>query len=370
MAQPLKNFFDEQVVRAIARQLRGAYGRFDERAFVTACLRDLTALELTARGWRVADVMREHLPRDFEAAAGVIVRSLGPELERTDSFGMAPFRYMPHVFFVARYGLGHFEASMRAQYELTKRFTAESSIRAFLVEHPEATYARLVEWAGDANVHVRRLVSEGSRPRLPWAPRLRAYQDDPTPVLRLLELLKDDPERYVQRSVANNLNDIAKDHPEVAVATCRRWLKGAPAGRRWIVGHALRFLVKRGDAGALAALGFGEAPAVRVAGVRIEPRRVKLGGSIAFSFELEGTAGRAQELLVDFVVHFVKADGTTSPKTFKLTKVVLPARGRQAFRGKVSLVDMTTRRHRPGLHKLQALVNGVAFPLGEFLVSR
>ena len=136
---------------------------------------------------------------------------------------MDVFIYLPHVFFVAKFGVGHFEASMRAQYELTQRFTAEYSIRGFLERYPERTLARLREWAGDANAHVRRLVSEGTRPRLPWAPRLRAFQDDPQPVLELLELLKDDPELYVRRSVANNLNDIGKDNPTALIDTCRHW---------------------------------------------------------------------------------------------------------------------------------------------------
>jgi len=372
MADRLKDFFDEGVVRSIARDLRSAHAELDERAFVAACMKDLAALELTARGGRVAEVMREHLPRDFARAAEIIVRSLGPELDRTEGFGLAPLRYMPHVFFVARHGLeeGDFEASMRAQYELTKRFSAEWSIRAFLERHPDATYRRLLEWTGDPNVHVRRLVSEGSRPRLPWAMRLRAFQADPRPVLRLLELLKDDPERYVQRSVANNLNDIAKDHPDLAVATCRRWSRGAPPGRRWIVGHALRFLVKRGDAAALAALGFAGKPRVRTAGIRLAPRRVKLGASLGFSFDLVSAASRPQELLVDYAVHFVKANGTVGPKTFKLSKVSLPGRGRIRFDGKVSFAQMTTRKHFPGRHRIEALVNGVSFPLAVFQVYR
>src|SRR5262249_59566100 len=167
---------------------------------------------------------------------------------------------LPHVLFVQKQGLDDFEPAMRAQYELTKRFSAESSIRAYLVRHPDATYARLRTWAGDESVRVRRLVREGTRPRLPWAPRLRAFQEDPRPVIALLELLKDDPERYVQRSVANNLNDIAKDHPDVAIETCRRWLDGASEDRAWIVRHALRTLVKKGDRRALNAIGAGDRP--------------------------------------------------------------------------------------------------------------
>ncbi|MGH2708582.1 MAG: DNA alkylation repair protein, partial [Actinomycetota bacterium] len=219
--------------------------------------------------------------------------------------------YMPHVFFVQKYGLDDFEAAMRVQYELTKRFSAESSIRAFLVRYPENTYARLVEWAHDESVHVRRLVSEGTRPRLPWAPRLRAFQEDPRPVIALLELLKDDPERYVQRSVANNLNDIGKDHPDLAVEVCRRWSTGASPGREWIVRHALRSLVKEAHRGALETLGVGGKPNVSVTGVRLVPPSVKLGGELRFSFEIASTGDRVQELLIDYAVHFVKANGAT-----------------------------------------------------------
>jgi 3-methyladenine DNA glycosylase AlkC len=368
VAEQLKHFFNEPVVRAIAADLRRAWPPFRERAFVAACLAGLGELELTARGWHIAEAMQAHLPRPFAAAADVLVASLGlgPELRSTGSFGMAPFRYLPHVLFVQKYGLDDFEPAMRAQYELTRRFSAESSIRAFLVRHPEATYARLVRWSGDDNVHVRRLVSEGTRPRLPWAPRLRAFQDDPRPVIALLERLKDDPARYVQRSVANNLNDIGKDHPDLAVEVCRRWLAGAPPGRAWIVRHALRSLVKKGHRGALRVLGVGDRASVRVDAVSLAPAAVVIGGKLRFSFEIASTARTAQELLVDYAVHFVKASGATRPKVFKLRRFVLPAGAREALAGSVSFADMTTRRHHPGRHRLDVLINGEARQLAEF----
>lgn len=167
MAEKLKHFFNEPLVGSIAAELRRVHAPLHERAFIDACMVGLDGLELTARAWHIAAVMHDYLPRPFPAAAQVLVASLGPELVGTDGFGLAPFRYLPHVFFVRKYGLDDFEPAMRAQYELTKRFSAESSIRIFLVRHPEETYARLREWARDGNVHVRRLVSEGTRPRLP-----------------------------------------------------------------------------------------------------------------------------------------------------------------------------------------------------------
>lgn len=366
MAEQLKHFFNEQLVRSIARDLRRAHSAFRERPFVEACTAKLGGLELTARAWHIADVMHEHLPGPFATTAEILIASLGPELASSDEFGLAPFRYLPHVFFVQRYGLNDFEAAMRAQYEITKRFSAESSIRSFLVRYPEDTYARLLLWARDENVHVRRLVSEGTRPRLPWAPRLRAFQEDPRPVIALLEHLRDDPERYVQRSVANNLNDIGKDHPDLAVEVCRRWLAGASPAREWIVHHALRSLVKKGHRGALEILGVGGRPSIGISGIRFAPQSVKIGGELRFSFEIASTGKSAQELLIDYAVHFVKANGATRPKVFKLRKIALPTSGRMELGGTVSLKDMTTRRHYPGRHRIDVLINGFAHPLGEF----
>jgi 3-methyladenine DNA glycosylase AlkC len=368
VADPLKNLFDERAIRALARDLRRAHPRLSERGFVAACLRGLDELSLTARAAHIAEVMRRTLPEDFVAAAEILLRSLGPELASSDVFGLEPLLYMPHAVFVARFGLDHFEVSMRLQYELTKRFSAEGSIRAFLVKYPEATYERLIAWAKDPNVHVRRLVSEGTRPRLPWAPRLREFQRDPRPVIALLELLKDDPERYVQRSVANNLNDIGKDHPDVAVDLCQAWSNGAPEGRRWIVKHALRSLVKKGHRGALATLGVSAAPRVRVRAPKFEPRSVAIGGSLCVSFEIASTADVHQDLLVDYAVHFVKANGSRRAKVFKLRRLVLQGSARVRLDARVSFASMTTRKHYPGTHALDVLVNGETFPLGEFEV--
>lgn len=367
MTTPLKLFFDRDLVAGIAADLRGAHRGFDARGFVAAAQDGLERLELTGRARHIAAAMRRFLPERFPDAAAILLASLRPPREHRDGEPtgnpMAPFRYLPHVFYVAEHGLDDFEPAMQLQYELTRRFTAEFSIRAFLVRHPEATYERLTTWARDPDPDVRRLVSEGTRPRLPWAPRLPAFQRDPTPVVRLLELLKDASERYVTRSVANNLNDIAKDNPEVTIEVCRRWSPGATAERRWLIRHALRSLVKRGHRGALEVSGFAAAPSVRVDAVDL-PRQVALGGRLRFAFELVSTAAAPQRLLVDFVVHFVKAHGGAAPRVFKLRVIDLPAAGRARLTAAVSLEELSTRRHYPGRHRLDVLVNGVAFPLG------
>ena len=364
MAENLKNFFGRRVIESLAEELAAVHPAFKKARFVSESLDGLDSLELLARGWHIAEAMKRHLPADFPAAAKVLRRSLGPEIEDTPQSGMEVFRYLPHVLYVSKYGLDHFNDAMGLQYELTKRFTAEFSIRAYLINYPDQAYESLRQWASDPNVHVRRLVSEGSRPRLPWAPRLRAFQEDPSRVVALLELLKDDAELYVRRSVANSLYDIAKDHPDVTVDVCRRWLKDATPERKWIVNHALRSLVKRGHSGAMKLLGVGSTPKVRLGAIRFSTKTVRMGGKLGFSFEVVSASRSKQDVLIDFAVHFVKANGSTSRKVFKLKRLELQPGGRVLLTSTVSFKEMTTRQHYPGTHRIEALINGRAFPMG------
>lgn len=367
MAEPLKNQFGPEVPATLAAMLAPAVPGFHREAFMVEVLDGYEALELTPRAWHVARALRRQLPADTADALDVIVRSLGPELEDSGLSGMGVFVYLPLVFFVAEYGLDHFEASMTAQYELTKRFTAEFSIRAFLDAHPEATLKRLGEWTTDPSSHVRRLVSEGTRPRLPWAPRLQRFVADPSPVLGLLEKLKDDPELYVRRSVANNLNDIAKDHPELVVEVCSRWRHGAGAERMWVVRHGLRTLVKQGHEDALAVLGFRAGSPVLTT-VALGSPLVTIGSKQTIEVAVLNPAAESHAVAVDLRLHFVKANGSTSPKVFKGAELELAGGESTRFRRTVSLAQHTTRTHHPGRHLVELLVNGETRPGGSFEV--
>jgi 3-methyladenine DNA glycosylase AlkC len=364
MPTKLKDHLDEQAVRGLASEIARVYPDLDERRFARDATRGFEELELTERAAAIADALAKHLPRDVPRALEILVATLARE-----HTGLSLFRFFAYATFISKYALDHFEPAMTAQYELTQRFTSEFCIRPFIERYPRETYARLEQWASDPNHHVRRLVSEGTRPRLPWAPRLRAYQKDPRPVIALLERLKDDPELYVRRSVANNLNDIAKDHPAIAIDVCRRWMNGASEERKWIVRHALRTLVKRGDRAALEVLGFGEKPnGVRVEGARFSSRRVAIGDKLAFEFVLVNGSRKKARVLVDYAVHFVKANGGARPKVFKLTSLDLAPGARVELRRKVSFAPMSTRKPRPGRHRIDVLLNGAAVPLGAFEV--
>jgi 3-methyladenine DNA glycosylase AlkC len=370
MAEPLKTFFSPRLVRRLAADLVRVHPPFPVRRFVKDACDGLDALELLDRGRHISRALGRHLPSSYSDAVAVLLRSLGPEHASDELIGagMAPFFYLPHTIFVAECGLDHFEVSMQAQYELTKRFSAESSIRPYIARYPERTLERLRTWAGDANPHVRRLVSEGTRLRLPWAGRVPWLDEHPERVLALLDLLKDDPASVVRRSVANNLNDLGKVHPGLLIQTCASWLEGASAERRKLVEHALRSAVKRGSPDALQLLGYGRNASVAVDGVRIAPRRVAVGGRVSIDFVLRNRSRAAQDLLVDLAVHFVKANGRTSARIFKVKRVALAARGADPFSISVSLAVHTTRKPQPGRHAVDIIVNGKVMPIGAFHV--
>lgn len=373
MAEPLKTFFSPELVRRLGADIARVEPSFRLKSFVQAASAGLDELELLDRAKQIGGALAAHLPAEYPQAIDVLLRSLGPEHASDELVGngMAPFFYLPHLHVVTERGLDHFDLSMRAQYELTKRFTAEWSIRPFIARDPERTLAVLRTWASDPNAHVRRLVSEGTRLRLPWATRVPWLEAHPERVLELLDLLKDDPTTLVRRSVANNLNDLGKVHPALLIRTCAAWLEGASAERRALVEHALRSAVKRGDPEALQLLGFGKKPSVTLDDVRFSPARVAIGGQVALDFVLRSTARTSQELLVDLAVHFVKANGrpAPAPKVFKLKRIVLPARGTAELGSRISLAVHTTRKPYPGTHAVDVLVNGVTFPAGSFEVT-
>jgi 3-methyladenine DNA glycosylase AlkC len=256
---PLKELMDRKLVVLIGQSLAEVVPGFDVRRFQTRAVRDLDKLELKERALSIAQAMAEQMPAAFDELSPLLIKSLGPPLEATDGNGLAPFFYFPHTHLIAAYGVSSFDSGMAANYEITKRFTAEFSIRPFLIQHRSKCLKVLKRWARDDNAHVRRLVSEGTRPRLPWAMRLPEFQADPNLSLPLLELLKDDSELYVRRSVANHLGDIAKDHLELALDVCEEWLKelkptndeAVVENRRWIVRHAVRHPAKKGNARAI-----------------------------------------------------------------------------------------------------------------------
>ncbi len=382
MAEPLKNLFGHEMVHRAATSIAAVFGDFDSAGFTQFALDGFDDLELTPRCRQIARAMADFLPADRGRAIDILIASLGPELENCDPADAEPtgecemddnpmsgFFYMPHGYFVAEHGGDHFERVLAANYEITKRATSEFSIRTPLRDHPHATLEALRTWALDANVHVRRLVSEGTRPRLPWSFHLEQFKVDPAPVVELLELLKDDPVEYVRRSVANNLNDIAKDHPELVIDIARRWWADGDHNRRRLVRHALRTLVKAGNADALEVLGYASNSPAQVAMVSIEPPELEIGGKVRVEVQFVNPSDVVAGALIDLRVHFVKGNGSTSAKTFKGAELELAPGESGVVRKSISVAQQTTRTHHPGEHVVEALVNGSVVALGSFILT-
>lgn len=362
----VRNVFKERVVNQLAADLARAWKGFDARGFSHAVNSRLMDLSFSGRAALIRDSLWEYLPKDFPRALEIILNALPPEITADELNGYDGFIVLPQNDFVAKYGLDHYDLSMSALYQMTQRFSAEGAIRAFILKYPERTMSILADWAKDVNPHVRRLVSEGTRPRLPWTIRLKPFIEDPRPVLKLLEKLKTDPVLMVRRSVANNLNDIAKDNPDLVVQTLRRWSKVKDEGTQWLLHHAARTLVKQGNKEALAVLGFESKIKIAVSKIRLDQPMVKMGGDLNFSFEIKSKSKQAQNLVIDYVVHHVKANGRLTPKVFKLAQKKLAAGEAARFSKRHSFRPISTRKYYAGAHRLEIQVNGVKFGMAEF----
>jgi 3-methyladenine DNA glycosylase AlkC len=226
----------------------------------------------------------------------------------------------------------------------------------------------MLEWAAHEHAEVRRLASEGCRPRLPWGIRLSGLQDDPSPILPILEQLKDDESESVRRSVANNLNDISKDNLNVVIEVLRRWQGDDSEEMRWITRHALRSLIKKGHPDALELLGYPSEVAIVVRNVAVEPAMVEIGGEVTFSFDIESLSDQPQDLMIDFVVHYMKANGNLSPKVWKLTRRTIQPGEVLPIAKTVSFRPVTTRKLYPGEHAIQAKINGQLFERVAFVL--
>ncbi len=369
MATRLIDLFGPEVPRRIAGMVSATDPEFDAEAFLADALDGYEPLALMDRGRHWGSALRAHLPADDATAIRTLTASLGPARgDDTDSggAGMAAFLYLPHSFVIAEHGLGCVDDSMDAMHALTQRFTAEFCIRPFIAQDQTGILARLEAWTADPSAHVRRLVSEGTRPRLPWAGRLKDLQRDPSPVLPLLERLRDDPSEYVRRSVANHLNDIGKDHPALLTATAREWAAGAGPERMRLLRHALRSRVAAGDPEALAVLGFTPGAPAEARIVSLDPASPRVGDLLRMEIALTNPTGADEAYAVRLRVRFARPGGREGVKVFALGEHVVAAGATVTVPARLSLRQHTTRTHHPGAHGLEVLVNGTVRATGGF----
>lgn len=352
MPAALKDSVDAAVVDDLARRFAAVDARFDARGFTDRTAPQLAGLELKARIELIArELWRALGERDPGASLACLVE-VAQAAPPVDGWAAWPLASVVELF-----GPSRPSAALDAMEHVTKRMSCEFAVRPFLRDHYDATYARLLEFTDHDDERVRRLPSEGTRPRLPWGMTVQRLIDDPQPGLALLHRLRHDPSETVRRSVANHLNDVAKAHPELVVETLTAWLR-EPATDRRMVAHAFRTLVKRGNTGALAVLGFTTEPEVVIERFDVSPAAVDVGTHVELAAELRSVAATAQRLVVDFVVHHVNASGATSPKVFKWTNVELDPGERITLTKRRRIQQASTRTYRAGVHRVDLKVGG------------
>ena len=345
----LKDILGPQALQTIADAGTAASLQFDRVAFLRAASDGLDALSIMERVRHIADALRLALPNHY-ADGLAVVRDMAPRLNHG-------FQAMAVTEYVARYGLEDFDLSMEALSDLTRFGSAEFAIRPFLAADTPRALATMMRWTGSDDEHVRRLASEGARPRLPWAARVPALKADPTLAAPILEILKADLSLYVRKSVANHLNDIAKDRPDWLLARLAEWPQN-DAHTVWIIRHALRTLIKKGEPAALALIGVGHGAAVAISEFSISPSAVRLGDRIAIAASVVSDSSDNQRLVVDYRVHYARAGGKSAAKVFKLKTFELAAGDTASLSISQTIRDFSTRRHHPGRHKVELIVNG------------
>lgn len=366
MAEPLKALYDGLFIEQFAAKVKAAWQPFDERSFVERVRGgEWERLELKARARAITLALGAELPGKYEEALAVL-------FQIDEQCTGLPYIFFPD--FVEVYGLQQpeWELSFTALARFTQRSTAEFAIRAFILTDEERAMEQMLAWADDANEHLRRLASEGTRTRLPWAQALPLFKRDPSPIWPILEKLKRDSSLYVRKSVANNLNDIAKDHPELVIELAERW-HGHHEWTDWIVRHGCRTLIKRAEPRVMRLFGYSAAAEEQElftsASLTVTPSEVAIGGEVELSYEVQLRESARTKVRIEYGIDFVKSSGKTSQKRFLLSDREYAGGAVASGKRKHRFADLTTRKHYAGLHRLTLWVNGACAASSELLVK-
>lgn len=363
--------FNEKKVKQLASEIKAVYPEFSANVFARTILKDFRDQELMDRIRGIRDKLREFLPADYNKALTIILAALPEELasDKSDNdFG--DFIYAPYSYFVATYGCTqkNINVSLNALKEITKRFSAEGALRDFINAFPKETLAAVTKWSQDKNYHVRRLASEGTRANLPWAKKIKL---DPVLLVPVLTILYQDKTRYVVRSVANHMNDLTKVNPKLALSLLKEWKRAKLQNDKeldYLIRHSLRSLIKQGNSEALALLGF-DTKAIKVSQFKLDQSEIKVGDQLTFSFLIHSTDSVSQNILLDYVIYFLKGNGKLAPKTFKIGKLILEPKSKLVIKKRHTLKKMSTRTLYSGWHELVLQINGQTLGKKKFHLS-
>jgi len=366
MPEPLKNIFSRPLIHPFAELVKTIWPDFSTTTFLEKVFDEqYEGLELKQRTRHIAHALRACLPTAYRDALKIVCDVTQSYIDQHGEKLTFQWIFLPE--FIEAHGVEDPDASITAIETVTRWSSCEFTVRPFLLKYPERMYAQMLAWSDHPSPMVRRLASEGIRPRLPWGMGVPALKRDPAPILPILEKLKNDPAETVRRSVANNLNDIAKEHPQVVLDIAGRWL-GQHPDTDWIVRHACRGLLKKGNAQALAYFGFEKGvDAIEVSNLQ-HSLEVTVGGKLDFSFQLNNHASNAQSLRLEYQIDYQTLSGKISSKVFKIKELELGAGASVMVERYQRFQDFTTRKHYPGEHILRILVNGLALAEGKFIV--
>lgn len=357
--EPFKNLINEKIAIQIAQAIARSYGTFDQKCFLQQIGKELSPLELKARVIFLAIRLKEYLPKDQKKSLKILKKAI--KQSQTDNIGLSGFSVWPLTEYIARYGLEEFDLSMNVLKEMTKVFTAEFAVRNFFLFDENRTLKYFSEWVKDENEHVRRLVSEGSRPLLPWGQKIPNFVKDPTITWQLLEILKKDSAMYVRKSVANHLNDHSKSHPDLVVEKLIAWKNSVSfdAELDWVIRHASRTLIKKGHKKAFLLHGV-ETGKIEVLSQKLLTKKIKLGGALEVEIKIINLGKKAQKIILDSEISLLKANGSHNVKCFKGKNLMLGPKESQKVTLKIPIRLVTTRTYYPGKHYWNCKVNGVS----------
>ena len=364
--QLMKHQLGLGAITTLSRALSATIDGFNDKQFISDASDSIEGLELKQRVEHLIVVLHEHLPINFIDAADVLMKIAQQWHKDKHESSWGAFTAWPLVDYVAIYGLNKPELAFKVLRDLTPLFSAEFAIRPFIEQHFELTHQVLLVWCLDDDEHVRRLATEGIRPRLPWAKQLPQFFADPNPIFAILELLKNDSSLYVRKSVANNLNDITKDNPDLVIEVCRQWMNDASVETQWIIRHGLRSLIKQGRPEVFPLLGYSEQAQVSLNDLKLDRSKINLGEEVTVSIELESNSKVKQKLVVDYKIHHQKANGQKTAKVFKWKNITLAKNESIFLTKKHPFKQITTRRYYSGEHAIELLVNGKSMGLISF----
>jgi len=350
MAEKLKDkFMIPESVNLLADILLELYSEFDKKYFIRKALfKGFIKLELKARMRHVTETLNEVLPKSYKKAVRILMKA-APQVKGFEAMCLPDY--------VELYGMEDWDLSFSAMALFTKYSSSEFAIRPYIIKNPKKTMNFMIKLAKDKDFKVRRFASEGCRPRLPWAMAIPGFKKDPSPIVPVLEILKDDEQVFVQKSVANNLNDISKDNPDLVLKICKAWQGQSPRAD-WIVKHACRTLLKAGDPRFMRLFGFGNPDKIQAQKLGFDKNKIKIGNPLGFNFEIEVQSKKSCRIRLEYAVVFAKANNKTSKKVFKITENLFTPGLHKKSRTH-SFKNMSTRKHYPGKHRISIIINGV-----------